>query len=185
MSFRRGARWLVPSLALSLATLLATPPEVHALEVVEDQEEYAKAGTLELGGSMSLSWGNDVFSIEAGPSIGFFFWDRIELSLLIDFDYTRIHDDATDTSTDVTSSSFLLEPSYHHQIHDELYVFAGLGVGLSTSASDLAFEVDPRVGLNIEIGRSGVFTPALEMPIRFGNDSWVGLEIEMGFTTSW
>ena len=54
--------------------------------------------------------------------------------------------------------------------------------------------VVPRVGLNVDVGRSAVFTPALAVPMLFGKGQGgpaddlssflVGLQFEAGFTTA-
>ncbi len=80
-----------------------------------------------------------------------------------------------------------------------LYVFGGLGLGLSHaeprrgSAGSTAFEAVPRVGFNIQVGRSGFLKPALRVPILAGeitgrnNDELgvvVGVAFEIGYTTA-
>jgi hypothetical protein len=140
-----------------------TPKEVYKKVV------YGQKNSLELGGSLALSWLNDDFLLDAGPSIGWFVADRWELSLLLHIDYENLKEpDGTRSSN--TSGEVVFEPSYHFPLRKELlYLFGGLGVGFAHDGTHPEFELVPRVGLNIEIGRSGFLSPAIKVPILVGN----------------
>ena len=74
-----------------------------------------------------------------------------------------------------------------------MFVFAGLGVGVGYDGDNPDFELIPRAGLNVAaIGRSGVLTPEVTVPIKigesFGEDGDVGTDVGLmlgvGFTTT-
>jgi hypothetical protein len=165
----------------------------HHYEGETAENDYGRKGVFELGGSVGFAWNKDIWDLDLTPSLGYFVVDRIQLSLLIGISYesARLPDG---TRGHESRGSILVEPSYHLPVCDTLLVFGGLGAGLAYNGSNPAFNLQPRVGLNVEIGRSGVFTPAFSMPILFGSGQGgpiedpatvlVGLVFEAGFTTT-
>jgi hypothetical protein len=138
-----------------------------------------------------VSWVDHVLELTATPSFGYFLWDRIELSADLGVTYTRVSDEGVTTSTKTVS--FVLEPSYHYPIRDHLFVLGGLGVGVGYDGSHVELEIIPRVGVNIEVGRSSLITPSISIPILIGrghSDSGdsvgtaVGVDFEVGITTT-
>jgi hypothetical protein len=137
---------------------------VTNLSGVGGAEGYAQAGVLELGGSASLSLAEDFVQVGLSPSVGWFLWDNVQLSALIGLNYVSVSvtaEDGTETDTDTTLLSVLVEPSYHVRLADPIFGFVGLGLGLAfQSDPGAAFEMAARVGINVLVGRSGIFTPA-------------------------
>ncbi len=187
----------------ALAALVACEGTASAVETTAATEhhdeketvvnEYGRRGILEVGGSVGFSWNRDIWDIDLEPSIGYFLLDRVELSLLLNIEYVNAK--LPDGTRDHTNTgSILLEPSYHHPLCDTVFAFVGLGAGFSYNGSNPAFDLEPRVGLNVEIGRSGVFSPALAVPILIGSGQGgpredpsnvlVGLEFMAGITTT-
>jgi hypothetical protein len=157
-------------------------------------KEYSHKGSFELGGSTSIEWDRDRFLVEIEATLGWFVADRFELSLLPSIEY-RNSKLADGSRRETSEGEFLVEPSYHLPvIEDALFLFGGVGVGVAYDFSNAAAAVKPRAGLNIEVGSSGVFTPAIDVPMTFGKfqghsvqdpDSvLVGIEFEAGFTTT-
>lgn len=189
----------------AIAVLAAFAPVAHAQDSVPatedeacacedaDVNDYDEAGVVEVGGSVGLDWTDDLFTIDVGPTIGWFVFEGFEISLIAKFLYeNEEEDDGSRTRT--RAGSLVLEPSYHFPLYDEsLFGFGGLGLGGGYDGDDPDFEIIPRVGLNIEIGRAGVLTPALRVPIlmgpgKGGDDDEFGVQagfgFEAGFTTT-
>jgi hypothetical protein len=183
-------RTLPGAAALLLCTLTANLRADDSVAAEQPEHAYATAGSIEVGGSVDVSWTDHVLELTATPSFGYFLWDRIELTADLGVTYTRVSDDGVTTSTKTVS--FVLEPSYHHPIRDHLFLLGGLGVGVGYDGSHVEFELIPRAGLNIEVGRSSLITPSLSVPILVGrghSDSGnvgasVGVDFEVGITTT-
>lgn len=147
-----------------------------------DEKAYAEAGTHEIGGDVAVSWNRDAFQFDFGPSIGLFVSDNLELSALFRLSHVR-----TGGGEGTTSGSVLLEPSLHLPLSadEAVFAFGGVGVGLGYQRQTPDFEIVPRVGINTRIGRSGILTPALRMPMQFRTQApaQVGLAFEIGVGT--
>jgi hypothetical protein len=87
----------------------------------------------------------------------------------------------------------LFEPSFHLPIGNQLFAFLGLGMGPQfIEHAGTGFTFVPRVGVNIKVGKSGVFTPSLslvyssqtEIPIAAGvlNPATVMFGVGIGYT---
>lgn len=186
----------VGTLMLTGALGVAVAGEKTAAAVEEhgaEENDYGRKGVVEFGGSVGFSWNKDVFDLSLTPTAGYFVADWTELSLRVGIEYENSRlPDGTRESLD--TGSVLLEPSYHIPLCPLLLVFAGLGAGVAYNGSHPAFALEPRVGLNIDVGRSGVFTPALGVPILLGKEQGgtaddpssvlVGLEFEAGFSAT-
>lgn len=126
---------------------------------------YGRSGVLELGGSASLAAATGYFRFALQPSVGYFIIDNIELSAIIGLSYVSI--DSTDSegassTASQTLFSVLLEPSVHIPFTKSLFGFLGIGFGLSyADASGAGFALQPRLGLNVLVGRSGILSPAV------------------------
>jgi hypothetical protein len=134
-------------------------------------QAYGRAGVLELGGSAGFSAADNFSRYELSPSIGLFVVDNLELSLLTGFNYFTIGD-TTDTAgmpvdgVSATEVKALIEPSFHLPFSQVAFGFLGLGAGInyiSNADTDdkVGFALQPRLGANFLIGRSGVLTPAV------------------------
>jgi hypothetical protein len=124
-------------------------------------QAYGRAGVLELGGSAGFATASNYTRFELSPSIGVFVVDNIELSLLTGFSHFRVG--ATDVSGQVSATEIkaLIEPSFHIPFSEVAFGFLGLGAGVNYISSHQAgFALQPRIGANFLIGRSGVLTPA-------------------------
>jgi hypothetical protein len=163
-------------------------------EPEEKAATYARKGTVEIGGSVSVEWDRDQFLVEVTSTLGWFVADRWELAFLPSIEY-RDRKQVNGSHLLTSEGSFLLEPSYHLPLKDDaLFAFGGVGVGVAYDFSNVAAAITPRVGLNIKLGRSGVFTPAVDVPILLGKyqghsvqdpaDVLVGVMFEAGFTTT-
>ena len=126
---------------------------------------YARAGVIELGGSASLNAATDYLRLSVAPSIGYFIIDNIELSALIGLSYLSVSgttNDGVKESATQTIFTFLIEPSVHIPFTETLFGFLGLGMGLSYADQvGTGFALQPRLGLNVMVGRSGILSPAL------------------------
>ncbi|MCG5051974.1 MAG: hypothetical protein KA712_03350 [Myxococcales bacterium] len=151
---------------------------------------YARAGVLELGGSVGFTVANDVQSIDVSPSIGWFIADNLELSAILGITYVNADD------SDATFAKLLFEPSYHLPFNDMLFGFLGIGLGGTYSSDvDLGFAVAPRLGVNVMVGRSGILTPAISWIYSTNDvtDSGQGqlvqvsnaLTMNVGYTVMW
>jgi hypothetical protein len=127
-------------------------------------QAYARSGVLELGGSGGFGAASNYTRFELSPSIGLFLVDNLELSLLTGFNYFSVGatDDAGKTSA--TELKALIEPSFHLPFSEVAFGFVGLGAGVNyITGHDAGFALQPRLGANFLIGRSGVLTPALNV----------------------
>jgi hypothetical protein len=158
----------------------------------EKQKQYTDKNTFELGESLALSWFENLFELEIATSAGWFFVKRWELSAALIYEYTNVKQpDGTRKGT--TLIEFEIEPSYHHEIKPNLlFVFGGIGVGYGYDGEHSELVVAPRVGINIQITRSGLLNPSVRVPIHIGNitgpmndelGALVGFEFDIGYTT--
>lgn len=150
---------------------LVPAPTVAATGVTEQAgiggtQAYARAGVLELGGFANLTSAKDYFSLGFSPSVGYFFIDNVEISALIGVNYVK--QTVGDTKVRQTLVMALAEPSFHIPFSQSVYGFLGVGFGLASQSSNAGpdtgagFALAPRLGVNVMVGRSGIFTPALQ-----------------------
>lgn len=171
----------------AVAALAAWPGWAFAEEEVEN--DYGKAGQMEVGGSLSGSWTSSTFTLGLSPSVGYFLRDHVELSVIGSVDYENVTGDDGERA-DAIAGSVVLEPSYHLTLSKTVAAFGGLGVGFAYSQSAPAFDLAPRVGLNLDVGSSGVLSPEVSVPILFGDQGGdgAGVSAELifgaGFTTT-
>jgi hypothetical protein len=132
---------------------------------VGGSQAYGRAGVLELGGSAGFSAASNYRRFELSPSIGLFVMDNVELSLLTGFNYFSIDSDAgTDVPASATELKALIEPSFHIPFTEVAFGFLGLGAGFNyITGHDVGFALQPRLGANFLIGRSGVLTPSFNV----------------------
>jgi hypothetical protein len=127
-------------------------------------QAYARAGVLELGGSGGFAAASNYTRFELSPSIGLFVVDNLELSLLTAFNYFRIGAMDNNPSTSATELKALVEPSFHLPFSQVAFGFIGLGAGVNyITGQSAGFALQPRMGANFLIGRSGVLTPSLQV----------------------
>lgn len=169
-------------------------PEITDPEIAEyaggPARPYGSAGVLELGGWASLSTAEDFTLINFNPQVGWFLFDNVKLSGIIGLRAVRQGDERD------TFFSALVEPSFHLPITDYMMGFFGAGVGPSWSRDEsLGLAVQPRLGANFLVGRSGIFTPALfalystSGVVREINGGLLGVDllwgISAGYTVMW
>jgi hypothetical protein len=125
-------------------------------------QAYARAGVMELGGSAGFSAASNYSRFELSPSIGMYVIDNLELSLLTGFSHFRVGPEGDRVSA--TEIKALFEPSLHLPFSQVAFGFVGLGAGFNyISGRDAGFALQPRLGMNFLIGRSGVLTPAFNV----------------------
>lgn len=165
-------------IGLLLALVFAAPGVVFAQDVTTNAggESYADAGVVELGGNLAFTRASKTTTFRIAPSIGYFVVDRVELTL---FPEVTVIDLSGHTDTTV---GLLLEPSYHLKMSDRLFAFAGAGVGFRYAKHpgfDLA--IRPTIGMDVLVGQSGIFKPALFLDIGT-NDGVTQGGLQAGFT---
>jgi hypothetical protein len=127
-------------------------------------QAYGRAGVLELGGSAGFSAADNYTRFELSPSIGLFVLDNVQLSLLGQFNYFNIDDVGGMEGTSATELAALIEPSFHLPFSQVAFGFVGLGAGVGyITEGDAGFALQPRIGANFLIGRSGILTPAFRV----------------------
>ena len=127
-------------------------------------QAYGRAGVLELGGSAGFSAASKYNRFELSPSIGIFVLDNIELSLLGSFNHFNTGDDGENKGVSATELKALVEPSFHLPFSQTVFGFLGVGAGVNyITGADAGFALQPRIGANFLIGRSGVLTPAFNV----------------------
>lgn len=127
-------------------------------------QAYARAGVLELGGSGGFAAASRYTRFELSPSIGLFVVDNVELSLLTGFNYFSIGSTENEPSTSATELKALIEPSFHLPFSQTVFGFLGLGAGVNyITGQSAGFALQPRLGANFLIGRSGVLSPSFNV----------------------
>lgn len=171
-----------------------TPEHLEGTKIPhkDGENDYATKGLWELGGGVDFSWTREQWNISLDPQIGYFIQDRVEISLLTGVQYENLKAPGGDR-VDTWTVDILVEPSYHHPLTESLFVFGGLGVGLAYNFDHPQFDLQPRAGFNIEVGRSGIVTPAVKVPIFMGKNHGptddefgvdVGVEVGAAYTTT-
>ncbi len=127
-------------------------------------QAYGRAGVLELGGSAGFSAASSYSRFELSPSVGLFAMDNLQLSLITGLSHFRIGASNGGDRVSATEVKALFEPSLHIPFSQVAFGFVGLGAGLNyITGHDAGFALQPRIGLNFLIGRSGVLTPAFNV----------------------
>lgn len=169
------------------APMAENGPGITRQAGVGGTQAYGRVGVLELGGSGGLTLSNTFNRFELSPTIGWFVADNLELSLI--GSYSRFHVDGSNGAKGATASEFklLIEPSYHLPLSQTLFGFFGLGAGVAyLSGQNTGFALQPRLGLNILIGRSGILTPSMNVAystvdaINTPNGAIVGVQTSYG-----
>jgi hypothetical protein len=143
------------------APMAATGPGITSQAGIGGTQAYGRVGVLELGGSAGMTIANTFNRVELAPSVGLFIADNLELSVI--GVYSRFHVDGKNGVGGVSATEFklLLEPSYHLPLSQTLFAFAGVGAGVAyLSQQETGFALQPRLGLNLLVGRSGILTPS-------------------------
>lgn len=115
---------------------------------------FASAGVLEVGGSGALIATSEYVMARLGPTIGWFVYDGVELA------YTHEIYGGTHVGGFGLASLAVIDVSVHTRINDRLLGFVGLGPGLSYNGETAGLGGKARLGLDVLVGRSGLFRPA-------------------------
>ena len=123
---------------------------------VGGQTGYGRAGVLELGGFAGFTRASQLTQVSFNPTLGWYFMDNLELSGIIGINYSNVEGNGS------TFFTALAEPSFHIPFNRQLFGFAGVGAGIAYAEEQgVGFALQPRIGLNALVGRSGVLTPAM------------------------
>lgn len=114
---------------------------------------YGSQGVLEVGGTGSLMANRDFVRLAFAPFVGWFVFDGIQLSYI-----NEIYGGAYEGDNDFGTLA-LIELSAHLRFGDRVLGFVGVGQGVIYNG-DFGYAVKPRLGLDVLVGRSGVFRPA-------------------------
>ena len=114
---------------------------------------FASAGVLEVGGTGALLATGEFLSLRFAPFVGWFFADGFELTYSHELRLTIVEGERT------FSTLAVLELSGHLKFGNRLLGFLGVGPGL-LYAEGAAFALKSRLGLDVLVGRSGIFRPA-------------------------
>jgi hypothetical protein len=127
-------------------------------------QAYSRAGVLELGGSGGFAAASNYTRFELSPSFCVFLVDNLELSLLTAFNYFSIGSTNGQPSSSATELKALVEPSFHLPFSQVAFGFLGLGAGVNyITGQSAGFALQPRLGANFLVGRSGVLTPSFNV----------------------
>jgi len=118
---------------------------------------FGSAGVLEVGGSGALLISEHFVAARFAPTAGLFIYDGVQLSYMHEL---------YGTSTDVADSfatTMIVDVSLHVPLGDRLLGFIGAGPGVLYRDAQIGFGGKARAGIDVLIGRSGLFRPALFM----------------------
>ena len=123
-------------------------------------QAYGRSGVLEMGGAAGFGAASNYTRIDVSPSIGLFVLDNFQLSLLTGFSYFRVGaTDMGEGERDRAQGDLRAQPAPA--------VLAGVvrlprpwRRGRTISGHKAGIALQPRLGANFLIGRSGIFTPA-------------------------
>ncbi len=143
---------------------------------------YASQGVVEVGGSLAFTHASETTTFRVAPSVGYFFIDNLELTLFPELVMIHVDGDGDEDGTTDFVVGAALEPSYHLPLSDRIFGFAGIGLGVRY-AEDPGVDVflRPRLGIDVMVGRSGIFKPAFFADIG-ANDGLSSGGFEAGFT---
>lgn len=151
---------------------------------------YARAGVLELGGNIGFNINSSVTSVSIAPTIGWFFADNLQISGILNYQFSSV------AGRDAHSLAILAEPSFHLPFSRTVFGFVGVGLGLSyVDGPGAGFALAPRLGVNLAVGRSGILTPALQFSystndaIQTANGTYLAVSTSfganIGYTVMW
>jgi len=119
---------------------------------------YAEAGVLELGGSGAFEVSSAGTFLALRPFVGWFIANNIELTGIIEGKFVK-----PDGGDWYTTFMLMGEPSFHFPITNRVLGFAGLGIGVAHNDDSFGLAVRPRLGLDMLVGRSGIFRPSVDL----------------------
>jgi hypothetical protein len=140
-------------------TLLQRPDPKPSLDVIEQvgvggPVAFGSAGVFEVGGSGALIASRDFIMTKLAPSVGLFIYDGVQLA------YTHeIYGGTATHGVGITTFS-VLDLGVHLRVNDRLLGFFAAGPGLSYNSETFGVGGKGRLGLDVLVGRSGLFRPA-------------------------
>lgn len=140
-------------------TLLQRPDTKPAVDVIEQAGvggpvAFGSAGVFEVGGSGALLASHDYVMTRLAPSVGLFIYDGIALA------YTHEIYGGKATHGVGFATFAVLDVGVHMRINDRLLGFISLGPGLAYNGENFGVGAKSRLGLDVLVGRSGLFRPA-------------------------
>lgn len=140
-------------------TLLQRPEPKPAVDVIEQAGvggpvAFGSAGVFEVGGSGALIASHDYVMTRLAPSVGLFIYDGVQLA------YTHEIYGGNATHGVGFATFAVLDVSVHLRVNDRLLGFVSLGPGLSYNGENFGVGGKSRLGLDVLVGRSGLFRPA-------------------------
>jgi hypothetical protein len=144
---------------------------------------FAEQGVVEVGGAGSFDSNSQGTILSLRPSVGWFIVDNLAVSAIGELNWAK-----PDGMDSVTGWGLYGEPSFHYPINDRILPFAGLGLGVAYNSEDFGFAARPRIGLDILLGRSGVFRPSFDLTwstadiVTRGGETLVGVKSSFGVT---
>lgn len=171
-------------------------PDIDA-EMVEQagtgsDNAFASAGVVEVGGHGSVELAPNLKLVSMRPQIGWFLADNFQLSAIAELAWSQVE---LEGGGDDNRTLFGLyaEPSYHLPFNNRTLGFIGVGVGPTYDSNEFGFSIRPRLGLDVLLGRSGIFRPAFEVTystvdvVSRNNTNLVGVSttygLSLGFST--
>lgn len=177
------------------APMAENGPGVTQQAGVGGTQAYGRVGVLELGGSAGFQLSESASRFELAPFIGLFIADNLQISVITGVSRNSIENPVTGKDSVNSEFKLLLEPSYHLPFSQTLFGFFGLGAGVAYLQKETGFAMQPRMGLNILIGRSGILTPSLNVAystvdaVSTPNGTVLGVQtsygLNVGYTVMW
>lgn len=132
-------------------------PDVIEQAGVGGPVAYAQSGVLEVGGGGGLVASADYQYLRLAPFVGWFLFDGLRIGIA-----NEIHVVARRDEEPRVGFVGALEASVHAGLgNDRVLAMVGVTTGALYNSVDWGWVVRPRVGLDVLIGRSGLFRPAL------------------------
>lgn len=140
-------------------TLLQRPGPTPSIDVIEQvgvggPVAFGSAGVFEVGGSGALVASSDYIMTRLAPTVGLFIYDGIQIS------YTHEIYGGTTTHGIGVATFAVLDVGAHARINDRVLGFLAVGPGLAYNGETFGIGAKGRLGLDVLVGRSGVFRPA-------------------------
>lgn len=154
-----GLAHATPDPTPPVPTLMQRPHPRPALDVIEQvgvggPVAFGSAGVFEVGGSGALIASRDFIMTKLAPSVGLFIYDGVQLA------YTHEFYGGTATHGSGITTFAVLDLGVHLRMNDRLLGFFAAGPGISYNGETFGVGGKGRVGLDVLIGRSGLFRPA-------------------------
>ena len=131
-----------------------------------DEVPYGSKGVVEVGGSGSFEFASEFTHVSLRPFAGWFVVDYLQLSGIVEVAWSQVRVPSPADGTmwrPRTLFGVYAEPSLHVPLSPGAFGFLGVGLGPTYDSQDYGLSVRPRVGCDLQIGRSAIFRPAFEV----------------------